>query len=77
VTSPSPSADLSRLRINRDAPPPEVRRALGRNAVIAFSFRITPGLLLSGLVFALVMGLVGGFFPARRAAKQPVVQALR
>ena len=44
---------------------------------IAFSFRITPGLLLSGLVFALVMGLVGGFFPARRAARQPVVQALR
>jgi putative ABC transport system permease protein len=44
---------------------------------IAFAFRITPGLLLSGLVFALVMGLVGGFFPARRAAKQPVVQALR
>ena len=29
------------------------------------------------LVFALVMGLVGGYFPARRAAKQPVVQALR
>jgi putative ABC transport system permease protein len=44
---------------------------------IAFSFRITPGLLLAGLVFALVMGLVGGFFPARHAAKQPVVQALR
>jgi ABC-type lipoprotein release transport system permease subunit len=44
---------------------------------IAFSFRITPALLLSGLVFALVMGLVGGFFPARRAARQPVVQALR
>jgi putative ABC transport system permease protein len=44
---------------------------------IAFSFRITPGLLLSGLVFAVVMGLVGGFFPARRAAKLPVVQALR
>ncbi|HJR51054.1 MAG TPA: FtsX-like permease family protein [Gemmatimonadales bacterium] len=44
---------------------------------IAFSFRITPGLLLSGLAFALVMGLVGGFFPARRAAKLPVVQALR
>ena len=44
---------------------------------IAFSFRVTPGLLLSGMVFALVMGLVGGFFPARRAAKQPVVQALR
>ena len=30
-----------------------------------------------GIMFALVMGLVGGFFPARRAAKVPVVQALR
>jgi ABC-type lipoprotein release transport system permease subunit len=44
---------------------------------IAFTFRVTPGLLLAGLAFALVMGLVGGFFPARRAARQPVVQALR
>ncbi len=44
---------------------------------LAFSFRITPGLLLSGILFALVMGLVGGYFPARRAARQPVVQALR
>ena len=44
---------------------------------IAFSFRITPGLLLAGITFAVVMGLVGGFFPARRAAKMPVVQALR
>jgi putative ABC transport system permease protein len=44
---------------------------------IAFSFRVTPGLLLAGLAFAVVMGLVGGFFPARRAAKLPVVQALR
>jgi ABC-type lipoprotein release transport system permease subunit len=44
---------------------------------VAFSFRVTPGLLLAGLVFAVVMGLVGGFFPARRAAKLPVVQALR
>jgi len=148
VTSPSPSADLSKLRINRDAPPPEVRRALTRNVALAvvalllilggFFFmrgggavpvqvvtiaaasgsdgggsagpgtsvtangyvvartrasvsaklagRIadlrvsegsTPGLLLSGIVFAVVMGLVGGFFPARRAARQPVVQALR
>ena len=44
---------------------------------IAFSFRVTPGLLLAGLIFAVVMGVIGGFFPARRAAKQPVVQALR
>ncbi|OGU03421.1 MAG: hypothetical protein A2W29_00685 [Gemmatimonadetes bacterium RBG_16_66_8] len=44
---------------------------------VAFSFSITPGLLLAGLVFAVVMGVLGGFFPARRAARQPVVQALR
>jgi putative ABC transport system permease protein len=44
---------------------------------IAFAFRVTPGLLLAGVVFAVVMGVLGGFFPARRAAKLPVVQALR
>jgi putative ABC transport system permease protein len=44
---------------------------------IAFAFRITPGLLLAGLIFAVVMGMLGGFFPARRASKIPVIQALR
>jgi ABC-type lipoprotein release transport system permease subunit len=44
---------------------------------IAFSFRITPGLLLAGVIFAVVMGTLGGFFPARRASKVPVVQAIR
>jgi len=44
---------------------------------IAFSFRVTPALLLAGFLFAVVMGVLGGFFPARRAAKLPVVQALR
>jgi ABC-type lipoprotein release transport system permease subunit len=44
---------------------------------IAFSFRVTPGLLLAGFLFAVVMGVLGGFFPARRAARLPVVQALR
>lgn len=44
---------------------------------IAFSFRITPVLLLAGLVFAVVMGLVGGFLPAWRAARMQVVEALR
>jgi putative ABC transport system permease protein len=44
---------------------------------IAFSFRITPGLLVSGVIFSLVMGLVGGFFPALRAARMQVVQAIR
>jgi putative ABC transport system permease protein len=44
---------------------------------IAFAFRVTPGLLLAGIIFAVAMGLVGGFFPARRASKLPVIQALR
>jgi len=46
-------------------------------SMIAFQFRVTPGILLSGVVFSLVMGVVGGFFPARRASRLPVVQAIR
>jgi putative ABC transport system permease protein len=44
---------------------------------VAFAFRVTPGLLVGGLIFSVVMGLVGGFFPAWRAARLQVVQALR
>ena len=44
---------------------------------VAFSFRVTPALLFVGIVFAVVMGIVGGFFPALRAARLQVVQALR
>jgi putative ABC transport system permease protein len=44
---------------------------------IAFAFRITPTLLFWGLVFAVVMGVLGGFFPALRAARLKVVEALR
>ena len=44
---------------------------------IAFSFRITPGLLLAGIAFAVVMGIVGGFFPAWRASRMTVVRAIR
>jgi putative ABC transport system permease protein len=44
---------------------------------IAFAFRITPGLLVSGLVFAGVMGMAGGFFPALRASRLQVVEAIR
>jgi putative ABC transport system permease protein len=44
---------------------------------LAFAFKITPGLLLSGMIFALVMGVVGGLPPAIRAARQPVAAALR
>jgi putative ABC transport system permease protein len=44
---------------------------------LAFAFRITPGLLLSGLVFALAMGLIGGLLPAISAARRPIAVALR
>jgi putative ABC transport system permease protein len=44
---------------------------------LAFAFKITPGLLAEGIIFALVMGVVGGFFPAVRAAGLPVATALR
>jgi len=44
---------------------------------VAFAFRVTPQLLLWGVAFAVVMGVLGGFFPARRASRVPVVQAIR
>jgi len=44
---------------------------------VAFSFTVTPGLLAQGLIFALVMGFIGGLFPALRAARLPIVTALR
>ena len=44
---------------------------------VAFAFRVTPQLLLMGLGYALLMGLVGGLFPAIRAARLPIPTALR
>ncbi len=44
---------------------------------IAFAFAVTPPLLVGGIVYALVMGFVGGLFPAIRAARMPVASALR
>jgi putative ABC transport system permease protein len=44
---------------------------------VAFAFKVTPALLANGMLFAVVMGLIGGFFPAVRAARLPVVTALR
>jgi putative ABC transport system permease protein len=44
---------------------------------LAFAFRVTPSLLGAGLLFALLMGLVGGVPPAIRAARQRVAMALR
>jgi putative ABC transport system permease protein len=44
---------------------------------LAFAFKITPELLVKGIIFALVMGLIGGLLPAVRAATGPVANALR
>jgi ABC-type lipoprotein release transport system permease subunit len=44
---------------------------------IAFSFRITPEIVTIGLVFAVVMGFVGGLLPALRGARMPITSALR
>jgi putative ABC transport system permease protein len=44
---------------------------------IAFAFAVTPRLLGMALIYSLVMGLVGGMLPAIRAARLPVVTALR
>ncbi|HVR84375.1 MAG TPA: FtsX-like permease family protein [Planctomycetota bacterium] len=44
---------------------------------LAFQFRVTPALMLSGTLLALVMGIVGGFFPAFRASRTTIARALR
>lgn len=44
---------------------------------LAFGFHLTPGIVVSTLVFSLVMGLVGGFLPSVRAARLEIVDALR
>ena len=44
---------------------------------VAFQFAVTPPLIVLGTVFALVIGLIGGLFPAIRAARMPVATALR
>jgi putative ABC transport system permease protein len=44
---------------------------------VAIAFTVTPALLIQGAAYALVMGLFGGLFPAIRAARLPIVTALR
>ncbi|MCC6651617.1 MAG: ABC transporter permease [Candidatus Eisenbacteria bacterium] len=44
---------------------------------VAFQFRVTPQLLIAALVFSAVLGALGGFFPALRAANQPLARGLR
>jgi len=44
---------------------------------VAFAFQVTPQLLVMGITYALLMGLIGGLFPALRAARLPIPSALR
>jgi len=44
---------------------------------VAFAFTVTPSLLTQGVGYALLLGLLGGVFPAVRAARLPVATALR
>ena len=44
---------------------------------IAFNFHVTPGIVIQGLVFAVVIGALGGYLPARQAMRVTVVTALR
>ncbi|HKA45043.1 MAG TPA: ABC transporter permease [Burkholderiales bacterium] len=46
-------------------------------ADLSFRFVLTPGIAFQALLFALVMGLIGGFLPAVRAARLNIVDALR
>jgi len=44
---------------------------------VTFAFAITPALLVTGITYALLLGLVGGMLPSVRAARLPITQALR
>lgn len=44
---------------------------------VVFDFAVTPMLVAIGLIWALVLGAVGGLFPALRAARLPIAVALR
>jgi putative ABC transport system permease protein len=44
---------------------------------IAFNFRVTPAIMMAGLIFAVFMGSVGGLFPARMASRKEILTALK
>jgi putative ABC transport system permease protein len=51
---------------------------LGQNFTqVVFAFSVTPALVVRGLIIAVVIGMIGGFLPALRAARMPVTTALR
>jgi putative ABC transport system permease protein len=49
----------------------------GAFAQVVFKLRVTQSLIVTGIIWACIIGLLGGFFPALRAARLPVAEALR
>ncbi|MEP6884102.1 MAG: ABC transporter permease [Gammaproteobacteria bacterium] len=49
----------------------------GAFAQVVFQLTVTKTLIVTGIIWACVIGLLGGFFPALRAARLPVAEALR
>ncbi len=49
----------------------------GAFAQVVFQLTVTRALIVTGIIWAVVIGLLGGFFPALRAARLPVAEALR
>jgi putative ABC transport system permease protein len=51
---------------------------LGQNFTqVVFDFKVTPQLVARGLIIAIIIGMIGGFMPALRAARLPVTRSLR
>jgi putative ABC transport system permease protein len=44
---------------------------------VSFAFAVTPALLVKGIIWAAIIGVLGGIFPAVRAARLPIASALR
>jgi putative ABC transport system permease protein len=44
---------------------------------VVFDFAVTKDLIVQGIWFAVIIGFIGGFFPAIRAANLPIATALR
>ena len=54
-----------------------VASTIGHNPQVVFSLTITAGLVAGSVAFACLIGLVGGVFPAVRAARMPIPAAIR
>jgi putative ABC transport system permease protein len=51
---------------------------LGQNFTqVVFNFKVTPGLVMWGLIISILIGMIGGLLPAIRAARLPVTTGLR